>query len=223
MDSASRWWRTPSNSTRRPAALDARQIEKDGLVLERNLEDVTTFSVGQLEGGQPARELLRHAGPHPQSRRQAGLWRRYTPARGAWLCWKTCSRIRSRRICARPCRPHWPITRQQVECFPGTLVSRCNYDVAMGTDNGRQRLGVLEQSLARGRRHQEPNWPRWRRSRPIPQSCGPRPARVKIYGTDVPVPPGADVYYQGEDRNVGPLTKYAILESSSDGHTCGNR
>jgi hypothetical protein len=40
----------------------------------------------------------------------------------------------------------------------------------------------------------------------------------EIYGAGAEVPPGAEIYFQGEDRNVGALTKYALLEPDADGN-----
>lgn len=198
------------------AALDARHIEREGLVLERNLEDVTTFSVGQLEVGNLRAS---YCGTQGLTRNHAGK----LVYGGSTL---RVVRGSLEDLCAHPIEAHLREAVQAalayhaaaVECFPGTMVSRCNYDVAMGTDNGRQWLGVLEQSWRVGGATGA-ELAALAAFQADPQCVRATASTREIYGTDVPVPSGADVYYQGEDRNVGPLTKYAILESSSDGHT----
>jgi len=197
-------------------ALDPGQIAKEGLVLERNLEDVTTFSVGQVEvGGMRAS----YCGTQGLTRNHAGE----LVYGGSTL---RVVRGPLEALRAHPIEAH---LREAVEaaiayhaaavdCFAGTMVSRCNYDVAMGTDNGQRRLGVLEQSWRVGGATGA-ELAALAAFQADPQCVRATASTREIYGTDVPVPPGADVYFQGEDRNVGPLTKYAILESRSDGNS----
>jgi hypothetical protein len=95
----------------------------------------------------------------------------------------------------------------------GTFASRCNYDVAAGIDaRGRRHMGVLEQS--------------WRIGGASPAEVlaleafagdasleTVRAATVETYGGDVAVPPGAWITYKGTDPHVGALTKYATVTS----------
>ncbi|RZT39566.1 DUF3182 family protein [Cupriavidus agavae] len=197
-------------------ALDAGRVAAEGVVLERNLDSVITFSVGQVEiGGLQAS----YCGTQDLTPNNIGQ-----QVYGGSTLRVVRGTLES--LLAHPIEAHLrdavraavAYHAAAVECFPGVLVSRCNYDVAMGTDNGQPRLGVLEQS--------------WR----VGGATGAElaalaafqadPACVRatactreIYGADAPVPEDADVYFQGEDRNVGALTKYARLESVTDGHT----
>lgn len=197
-------------------SLDPERIGREGIVLERNLDDVTTFSVGQVEVGELRAS---YCGTQTLVRNHAGelVYGGSTlrVVRGAL-----------EDLNSHPIEAHLreavnaaiAYHAAAVACFPGTLVSRCNYDVAMGSDNGRHRLGVLEQSWRVGGATGA-ELAALAAFRADPQCVRATASTREIYGTDVPVPPGADVYYQGEDRNVGPLTKFAILESTSDGNT----
>jgi len=197
-------------------SLDAERVADEGLVVERNLDAVTTFSVGQVEvGGLQASYCGTQDLTPNNSGQQVYGGSTLRVVRGTL-----------ENLLAHPIEAHLheavraaiAYHAAAVACFPGVLVSRCNYDVAMGTAGGVQRLGVLEQS--------------WR----VGGATGAElaalaafqadPACVRatactreIYGANPKVPEDADVYFQGEDRNVGALTKYARLESVSDGHT----
>ena len=97
--------------------------------------------------------------------------------------------------------------------FPGFFASRRNYDVVAGLDvRGTRRSGVLEQS--------------WRIGGASPAelvameafAADPALTRVRAacheaYGEADP-PPGAVVHYRDTDPRLGPLTKYAVLESA---------
>lgn len=197
-------------------ALDPRAIAEEGIVLERNLDDVTTFSVGQVEIGELRAS---YCGTQSLTRNHAGEMvyggSTLRAVRGTLedlLAYPLESHLRD------AVRAAIDYHAAAVACFPGMLVSRCNYDVAMGTDGGQRRLGVLEQS--------------WRVGgatgaelavlaafRDDPRCHRATASTREVYGNQVPIPAGADVYFSGEDRNVGPLVKYAILESRSDGNT----
>jgi hypothetical protein len=197
-------------------AIDPSCIEQLGIVLERNLDNVTTFSVGQVEIGE---WLASYCGTQSLTTNHAG-----EKVYGG----STLRVVRGTLadLLAHPIEAHLRCAVQAanayhaaaVDCFRGTLVSRCNYDVAMGTANGLSMLGVLEQSwrvggatgaeLAALAAFQAD--PRCRRA---------TASTREVYRADITLPAGAEVYFQGEDRSVGALTKYAILESVSDGHT----
>lgn len=96
--------------------------------------------------------------------------------------------------------------------YPGLFASRSNYDVARGRDaSGEWHTGVLEQS--------------WR----VGGASGAELAGIaaflrdsqleivhasttEIYGDRPRLPDDAKIYYSGSDPRVGPLTKYAQLE-----------
>ena len=99
--------------------------------------------------------------------------------------------------------------------FPGFIASRVNYDVAQGTDaRGKRRSGVLEQS--------------WRVGGATPaelaalrtfsqdaQSSIVKASSVEVYG-EVDPPPEAIVMLRGVDPRVGLITKYTLIEGYGD-------
>ena len=128
------------------AALDPLELARQGIVIERNLADVETFSVGQTRFGEL---LISYCGTQRLTRSNngdAGL-RRLPVAGGA--------RRLARAARARPRRrtPALAVDQARVyhdaalATFTGMFASRCNYDVALGVDDeGMRRSGVLEQS-----------------------------------------------------------------------------
>lgn len=184
-----------------------------GVVLEINLSDVTTFSVGRVQVGD---HEIAYVGTQHATRDNEGH-----PAYGG-----------SRLLCARggfsafsgsTLSPQMTQALQQARAFDaaadhhfaGFFASRRNYDVALGRDaRGTLRAGVLEQS--------------WR----IGGASGAEIAALRafagddelrfvvascheIYGRAESPPEEADVYYDADDPEVGPLTKYALVESRS--------
>ena len=101
-------------------------------------------------------------------------------------------------------------------CFPGFFASRRNYDVAQGTDTkGRRHSGVLEQS--------------WRIGGASGAEIGAlkafhadaalhtvRAVSREIYGDAAAPPADASVYFRGIDPRVGPLTKFTVVQSYAD-------
>jgi len=101
-------------------------------------------------------------------------------------------------------------------CFRGFYASRRNYDVAQGTDmKGRRHSGVLEQS--------------WRAGGASGAEIGAleafradaslhtvRAVSREIYGDGVSPPAGATVYFRGIDPKVGPLTKFTVVQPYAD-------
>ena len=97
------------------------------------------------------------------------------------------------------------------ECFPGFYASRRNYDVARGQDAaGRWRSGVLEQSWRMGGASGA-EIAALEAFRADPRLRAVRASTVEIYGESEP-PPHATVYFRGVDEQVGPLTKYTVVE-----------
>lgn len=200
-------------------SLDAERLAAEGIVLERNLDDVTTFSVGQVELGSLTAS---YCGTQT-----------LTPNHHGEMVYGG-STLRAVRgtledLLSHPIEAHLrdavraavSYHAAAIDCFPGMLVSRCNYDVVMGTDNGQPRLGVLEQSWRAGGATGA-ELAILKAFRDDPRCVRATASTHERYAADparVAVPPGADVYFSGEDRNVGTLVKFAILESSSDGNT----
>jgi hypothetical protein len=97
-------------------------------------------------------------------------------------------------------------------CYQGMFASRCNYDIAQGVDEeGRWYSGVLEQSWRIGGASGA-EVAALEAFRDDPSLSVVRASTTEIYGESPTLPPGAAVYFQGNDDKVGPLTKYARLD-----------
>ncbi|MEO8303289.1 MAG: DUF3182 family protein [Betaproteobacteria bacterium] len=103
-----------------------------------------------------------------------------------------------------------------VRCFPGYFASRRNYDVAQGTDGkGCRRCGVLEQSWrAGGATGAEIAALEAFQSDATLQVV--RAVSHESYGEPATLPDSAAVYFSGIDPSVGALTKYAFVEPYDD-------
>jgi hypothetical protein len=179
------------------------------LVLEANLEHVTTYSVGQIR---VAGKTVSYYGTQ-----------RLTPDNGGEMVYGGSDLV----VCDGdyddllgldlPEKARLAVMQAQVydgaasACFRGFFASRRNYDVAQGIDGrGRACSGVLEQS--------------WR----IGGASGAeiaaleafnhgatgavRASTVELYGEGQTVPPGADVLYRDQDAEVGFITKYVTVD-----------
>jgi hypothetical protein len=195
--------------------VDADEIARCGLVLEENLGSVETYSVGRVDvGGLVATycgtqrltpnnhaadvyggsELLVVRGDF-EALAALDLAPPLRAAIGAALCYD------------RAADAH----------FDGFIASRRNYDVVRGLDRkGASRMGVLEQSWRIGGASPAEALALAAFARVAQLHCV-RARTVELYGAGVPVPPGATVYFQGEDARVGQLTKYAMIDTD-DAH-----
>lgn len=94
--------------------------------------------------------------------------------------------------------------------YPGLMASRRNYDVAVGCDgHGRQRIGVLEQSWRPGGASGA-EIAAFEAFAADPNRSTADMATVEIYGEVDVAPPAAALYFSGIDPVAGPMTKYAM-------------
>ncbi|WP_354686150.1 DUF3182 family protein [Cupriavidus necator] len=195
-------------------------VETHGLVVERDLDAPQTYSVGQVELAGLRASYCGTQGLTANNRgQQVYGGSTLTVVRGGFEALlqhpfdaRTLAAVRAAMV----------YHDAALACYGGLVLSRCNYDVAFGPAAGsadREHVlgGVLEQS--------------WRVGGATGAELAavealrdnPRRTRVvastrEIYGNGVRVPDDAEIYFQGEDRHVGPLTKYARLEPESDGN-----
>lgn len=196
------------------AAVDEASLVRDGLVLEADLRDLTTWSVGQVRVGH---HTIAYYGTQWLTRDNAG-----DVAYGG-------SNLRVHRggfdaLLREPLpeRVREAIAQAQLydeaarQCFPRMFASRRNYDVVHGVDHrGRPHAGVLESSWRIGgasgaeaaallRFRDEPGR-RWLHAR-----------TEEHYGATATVPAGATVLFQGVDPVAGPLLKCTRVEDDDD-------
>ncbi len=193
------------------AQIEGEELRRLGIVVEQNLAEVVTHSVGQV--------------------RVAGLTASYhgkqrltTNNRGAEVYGgSTLAFVRGDFDVLLAGQGLCPDARRAVDLarvydaaaarhLVGMIASRRNYDVAIGTDvEGRNRGGVLEAS--------------WRMGgasgaevaallafREDPDLFTIRASSIECYGACPPPPAHATVYFRAEDHRVGMLTKYTVLE-----------
>ena len=189
--------------------LDPQDIARHGLVVEQDLNDVTTYSVGQVR---TEKLVMSYYGTQRLTANNSGepvyggsdlvvvkggfgalLERRHAPelALAIGQAMRYDAAVRAE--------------------FPGFFASRCNYDIVQGVDAaGQRRSGVLEQSWRAGGATPA-ELPALRAFLDDPGLNEVRTSSVEIYG-DCDPPPDAIVMLRGVDPKVGPITKYALIE-----------
>lgn len=202
------------------AALCNSGVLADIVVVEEDLEDVTTYSVGQM----------RLPGPGLSCRTISywGTQSLTTDNRGAPAYGGSSLFVVQGGFDALQARPIPTECREAVERavafdrladrhLPGLIASRRNYDVACGTGaDGSHRVGVLEQSWRVGGATPAEiaaleAFARQPHLRAVRARC------VEIHGPSPFVPKDATVYYRGDDPELGPLTKYACVDETIEG------
>lgn len=194
-------------------AISEQELAAYGAVLEQNLAEVTTYSVGLVELGGSQISYVGTQRLTPNHRGQmvyGGSVLNVVRGGFASLVELPMDRFLSRAVeLARR------YDKAALEELPGFLASRRNYDVAMGRDReGHPREGVLEQS--------------WRIGGASPAEIGAaeafaadptlrhvQAASYESYASDPP-PPQAVVHFQGMTSAGAPLVKYSVVERYAD-------
>jgi hypothetical protein len=179
-----------------------------GLVLETNLLQVETLSVGRISIGEMVMAYF-------------GVQRTTTNNKGDAVYGGSdlvCVRGDWNALEALPMERKFRAAIAQARCydaaaaeFPGFLATRRNYDVGHGFDAvGKRRTGVFEASWRVGGASTaelaaltalEEN----------PALHVVAASSVKKFGRDQKLPLGASVYYQDEDPRDGPMVRYTTL------------
>lgn len=190
------------------AAIDPDALAGHGWVVERNLDQVSTFSVGQIQIGPwtaayvgTQRNTMNHLGHEVYGGSTLDV------VRGDIVhLLSTPLPVDQRRAVQHALHYHEAVRK----AYPGMFASRINYDVVQGTDaRGQWLCGVLEQSWRIGGAsgaevaalHAFKADPLLRRV---------RTATREIYHEDrLELPTACTVLYDDTDPTVGRLTKYA--------------
>ena len=189
--------------------IDGADLRDYGVVLEENLEQVTTYSVGLV---QTAGLIISYLGTQYLTPNNEGAMvyggSKLFVVRGQFEALLKQPHDHNARLAIKQAMVYDAAAK---ELFPDLLVSRCNYDVAQGIDGrGQWRSGVLEQSWRLGGAtgaeisaleafQKDPSL------NVVSALC------VEKYGKVHDVPRQATVYFCGIDDQVGPLTKYSML------------
>jgi len=190
--------------------LDLAEVGTHGVVLEENLDDVRTFSVGQVKVGDltasyygSQRLTLNNEGAEVFGGSDL------TVARGDF------DALLRLAPPAEICHAIEQARRYDAAvhaCFPGFFASRKNYDILLGRDaRGRWRSGVLEQSWRVGGAT-GPEIAALEVLRGDPARRQVRASCFEVFGDSPEPPPHATVYFRGRDPDMGVLTKYTVVE-----------
>jgi len=179
----------------------------DGVVVESNLVDVRTYSVGSVRVGSLRASYV---GTQRTTRSRNGKevygGSSIKATRGGFEALE-------RLLLEDGARRAIAIARAYHEaalaCFEGMFASRSNYDTVEGQDaSGRRRLGVLEQSWRLGGASgAEVAALEALHDDPALQTV--RASTTEVHGSNVPIPEGATLYFAGADDRLGPIVKYA--------------
>lgn len=186
----------------------------DGIVLERNLCQPRTVSVGRVQVGE---WLLSYHGEQRLTRSRLG-----EPVYGGSTLHLVRGDFDALLADSMPATLRLAVEQAIVyhraahDCFKPFMASRCNYDVAQGADEtGHWRSGVLEQSWRIGGAsgaelvalHAWRNRPalRWARA-----------STHELHTDEAIAPPSAQVHFDGHDAQFGRMLKYALLEADGD-------
>ncbi|MGB6104462.1 MAG: DUF3182 family protein [Pusillimonas sp.] len=190
---------------------DREQLAQYGLVLEENLDEVNTFSVGQLRIGNI---VASYVGTQCLTADNQG----HTVYGGSDLI---VVRGGFEQLLRLKLSPEYQVAiarakiydQAAMACFPGLIASRRNYDIASGTSTaGEPRCGVLEQS--------------WRIGGASAAEIAAVQAfhaddtlqvvqatTVELFGVDAQAPDGAETLFSGNDPELGPISKYVKVQS----------
>jgi len=196
-------------------ALDATKVATQGLVVEENLVEVTTLSVGQVR---VAGLVASYFGRQDLTRDNNGAMvyggSNLTVVRGEFDALPALGLAPQLELAIAQARLYDEAVGLEYREF---FASRRNYDVVQGLDAlGRWRSGVLEQSWRiGGASGAEALALAAFKADPALQVV--RAATVERYGANHDPPPRATVLFHGNDPDVGLITKYALVEP--DDHT----
>ncbi|MFW7342903.1 DUF3182 family protein [Pollutimonas sp. H1-120] len=190
--------------------MDSRHIAECGLVLEENLDEVETFSVGQVRiGGLTASYVGTQCLTPDNLGEMVYGGSELIVVRGDFEQLLKLELSDEWRLAIAKARIY---DTAATACYPGLLASRRNYDIAIGIGRGKaRRCGVLEQS--------------WR----IGGASGAeiaaleafhadeglqavRASTIELFGSSPRPPPGAREIYRGVDPQIGPISKYIRVE-----------
>lgn len=194
--------------------IDDDELTTTGIVVEENLESVTTFSVGQVR---VAGIVASYLGTQRLTRNNRGNevygGSRLHVVRGDFDA-----------LLRRPLSDEVALAVAQARNYdgaadrviPGFFASRRNYDVVQGRDaRGRAKSGVLEQSWRIGGASGA-EVTALEAFDADPTLMSVRASTIEVYGDSPAPPPDATIYFRDVDPRVGFLTKYSRLDSHAD-------
>lgn len=191
------------------ASLEEAGAFAHGIVLEVNLQQVDTHSVGQVRLGGL---LASYCGMQTQTRDNAGA-----PVYGGSQLFVVRGDFDALLRHAQSTQARTAIMQARIyhdaafATYSGLMASRCNYDIAQGTESGGAwRSGVLEQSWRIGGASGA-ELAALQAFSSEPSLASLWASTTEVYGPHPAIPDDADVYCRVDDARVGPITKYSRL------------
>jgi hypothetical protein len=199
---------------RRVNAMKPEALAIHGLVLEHNLAQLVTYSVGQIHVG---RHTATYHGTQSLTLNKHGHevygGSSLVIVRGGFddlLALPLADEVRT------AVKSALVYHRAAKRCFRGLFASRANYDVVVGTDPaGLQQAGVLEQSWRIGGASGAEIAALHAFQADDTLQCV-RASTHEVHGEAATMPPDALVYFDGVDPRVGRLRKYAVVRPHDD-------
>jgi Protein of unknown function (DUF3182) len=188
-------------------AIDPDCLRNHGVVLEKNLLDVTTCSVGQVIVGQWLASYVgtqRLTANHRGDEVYGGST--LTVVRGDYT---DLLRLDLEQAFRTAVAQALAFDSLVMRSFPSLFASRRNYDVVQGVDEaGTWTSGVLEQSWRVGGASGA-EVAALSAFRKDPAMCVVQAETHEHYGEDIVVPAGALIHFDGRDKHGGRLVKFA--------------
>lgn len=190
--------------------MDEHELAVWGLVLEENLSDVRTFSVGQvLVGGITCSYYGEQSLTHDNQGESVYGGSDLILVRGDYEQLLQLELDDALRLAITQARTY---EQAAINTFPGFLASRRNYDVARGlTPEGHVRSGVLEQSWRMGGASSA-ELLALQAFADDPALQRVRASTHEIFG-EATLPADATLIFQGDDCEVGRICKYARIRA----------
>jgi hypothetical protein len=189
------------------ARWSASDLERDGIVLEENLADVRTISIGLVM----LKDItVAYCGTQRTTKdnRRRPVYGGSTLicVRGGWNALERLPLTRQLRIGLRQAR----IYDEAMNEYKGFMASRRNYDVAQGrTDGGEWKSGVLESSWRVGGATAA-ELLAIRSFQKDPDLKTTRVTHIEEFGDGCIPPEGSLLHFQGEDPAAGRVTRYTV-------------
>jgi hypothetical protein len=184
------------------------EFDECGLVLEADLRDVVTLSVGRTEIDEI---MVAYYGTQTTTTDNAGQsvygGSDLIVVRGGWEALEDLQLPRALALAIAQARAYDAAMAE----YPGFFASRRNYDIGQGVDSsGIWRSGVLEASWRIGG-SSTAELAAIKIMKQDPDIQLVRASAVKEFGTTTRLPVNADVHFQGEDPDEGPITRYTVV------------
>ncbi|WBY01131.1 DUF3182 family protein [Ramlibacter tataouinensis] len=195
-------------------ALGAADLQRHGVVLEEDLAEVRTYSVGTIQVGALVASYYGTQQLTPDTRGEPVYGgSKLDVTRGGLDALAAADAPAEARLAVEQARRFDAAVQA---CYPDFFASRRNYDVAVGRNGrGELRSGVLEQSWrVGGATGAELAALAALAAQPALQRV--RARCVERFGPSPEPPPGATVHFRGEDPRAGWLTKYTVVEDDAD-------